>query len=295
MLSTLSIAVIAGLGGMLGWGLADLFAKKTIDEIGDVATLFLAHLFGAAALVAVLVTRWAGRPPTLGAPLLWIELAGLGILQATVYLLVYRGFGKGQVALLNPLFSSFSGLTALLSIMMFGETVSGSLALALAITFLGVLLLNADLGALRQARFRFRGIAGFSEVAGATLLAAVWTILWDRVVHGRDWATDAALMYIFMTLAIAAYVVARRIRLSITRRATWLYLALIGLCEAIAYLSISWGYGTTPHASVVALLSGAFSLPSILLARVLLREQTTRLQLAASLVIVAGIALVNVG
>jgi len=33
MQTELLIAIIAGLGGMFGWGLADFFAKKTIDSI----------------------------------------------------------------------------------------------------------------------------------------------------------------------------------------------------------------------------------------------------------------------
>jgi len=39
MQQELLIAVLAGLGGMFGWGFADFFAKKTIDEIGSVASL----------------------------------------------------------------------------------------------------------------------------------------------------------------------------------------------------------------------------------------------------------------
>ena len=46
MQQELLIAVLAGLGGMLGWGFADFFAKKTVDKIGDIATLVWAHLFG---------------------------------------------------------------------------------------------------------------------------------------------------------------------------------------------------------------------------------------------------------
>ena len=40
----LVLAGLAGLGGMMGWGLADFFAKKTIDEIGDVVSLVWAHV-----------------------------------------------------------------------------------------------------------------------------------------------------------------------------------------------------------------------------------------------------------
>ena len=55
MQSALTIAVLAGLGGMLGWGAADFFAKKTIDKIGAIASLVWAHIFGTTILaIAVL-------------------------------------------------------------------------------------------------------------------------------------------------------------------------------------------------------------------------------------------------
>ena len=46
MPNELLIALVAGFGGMFGWGLADFFAKKTIDELGDVMTLAWAGGFG---------------------------------------------------------------------------------------------------------------------------------------------------------------------------------------------------------------------------------------------------------
>ncbi len=289
------LAVLAGLGGMLGWGLADFFAKKTIDLIGDVQTLLLAHLFGAGAYLLVVAIR-AAASHSVSLPIdlpTWLGLAFFGTLQAAVYLLVYRGFGKGQLAVLNPIFASFSGLTALLSIFAFGEVVSGHMALALALLFAGILLINLDVGAQREAQLRFARVPGFPEVAAATLLAAVWTILWDRFVHGHDWLVYAAGMYVFMTLALVAYVLVRRVRVPMPKGSVWIWLALIGLCETGAYLAISLGYGATPHVSVVALLSGAFSLPTIFLARVFLKERTTGLQAVASLIILVGIVLLN--
>ena len=44
-----------------------------------------------------------------------IALAFFGSLQALVYFLLYKGFGKGQVSVLSPTFASFSGFVALAS------------------------------------------------------------------------------------------------------------------------------------------------------------------------------------
>src|SRR6266568_7031777 len=127
MQNELFVALVAGLGGMLGWGLADFFAKKTIDQLGDIVSLVWAHLFGTAAFIAIAVCQMAAGYKPIAIPTdsqTWVLLALFGALQAGVYLLVYRGFGKGQVALLNPIFASFSGLVAVLSIVAFGEIIS---------------------------------------------------------------------------------------------------------------------------------------------------------------------------
>jgi uncharacterized membrane protein len=289
----LFVAVGAGLGGMLGWGLADFFAKRTIDQIGDLVSLTWAHVFGSIAFVLIALyqsLRGQGVAiPTDAAT--WTFLALFGVLQAAVYMLVYRGFGKGQVALLNPLFASFSGLTAIMSIAAFGETGSVNRLVALAVIFLGILLINVDLGAFGSRRIRFARIPGIKEIAVATVLAAVWTISWDQFIGGKDSLSYALFMYAFMTIAILVVAMVKRTRLSEVKRECWKYLILIGVCETIAYLAISIGYSNTSLTSVVALLSGAFSLPTIVLARVILKEKTTQVQTAGTFAIVLGIVL----
>lgn len=120
---------------MLGWGFADYFAKKTIDQIGDIVSLVWAHVFGTCGFLVLALATAALRAGSVAVPSdpsTWALLALFGILQAAVYLLVYIGFGKGQLALLNPIFASFSGITAVVSIAAFGEPFSALRALAVA-------------------------------------------------------------------------------------------------------------------------------------------------------------------
>src|SRR5258706_9392782 len=109
MQNELFIAVLAGLGGMLGWGLADFFAKKTIDQIGDIASLAWAHIFGTLVIFGVILYKVIFLNYKIGIPHnphTWLILLFFGVLQATVYYFVYKGFGKGQVSLLSPVFAS---------------------------------------------------------------------------------------------------------------------------------------------------------------------------------------------
>lgn len=290
------VAIVAGVLGMLGWGLADLFAKRAIDAIGDIKTLVIAHLFGTAAvlaiaLVEVVINHRAIFVPH--APLTWLLFAFFGALQALVYLLVYIGFGKGQVAVLNPIFSCFTGLVAVVSLVFLNEQSRSRVILALVVTFIGVMLMNLDLAALRAHRTPLIRVPGVSEIGFATLLAATWTLAWSRFLSGGDWLSRALWMYLAMTVSLLVYAFVRRIGLRVQVAKAWPYLVFIGLFEVGAYVAISWGYAMTSATSVVAILSGAFSLPTIIGARLWLRERTTKEQLIGSIIIVVGIGLVS--
>lgn len=292
----LLVAVLAGLGGMLGWGLADFFAKKTIDQIGDTVTLAWAHVFGTIVLIMFALVRDIGRnqPMSFLQPLqVLVLLIFFGALQAAVYFFVYKGFGKGQVAVLSPVFASFSGLVALISIFIFREQISGPVAAGLILVFGGILLINIDLRALYVRKINFVAVLGFREVVIATLLATGWTLGWNTFLKSQDWVSYTLFMYFFMTVAIIIIARMQKINLFAIKPEAWKYLALIGICEVGAYLAISLGYSATPHTSIVALLSGAFSLPVIILARMFLREQTTRIQTVGSIAIIGGIMLLS--
>jgi hypothetical protein len=86
MQQELVIALIAGFGGMFGWGLADFFAKKTIDHIGSVVSLVWAHLFGTLALTAIYLYQVInGASVAFPADLkTWGFLAFFGVLQCCI-------------------------------------------------------------------------------------------------------------------------------------------------------------------------------------------------------------------
>lgn len=287
-------AVLAGLGGMLGWGLGDFFAKKTIDAIGDIPSLLWAHIFGTFLFIIIgLASRGSALFSVGHTVTTWLLFAFFGVLQGIVYLLLYKGFSKGFVAILSPVFSSFTGIVALVSILAFGETVSGHGIVALIIIFAGIMLLNLDLSQIHLKKISISKIAGFKEVAFATICAAFWTLSWDRFVKGHDWLSYAVFMYLFMTVFIYFFARYQKASLAVSHKGIGKYIMLIGLCEVIAYYAISYGYSTNVHTSVIALISGAFSLPTIILARVILKEKTSRTQLFGTLAIILGIIILS--
>ncbi len=293
MHNTLFIAITAGLGGMLGWGFADFFAKLTIDRIGDLKTLIWGHSFGA---LFFIITALAGLATHHSVPLpahlsAWLGLAFFGVLQMIVYWLVYKGFGKGQLAVLNPVFASFPGIVAIVSILFLGEALHPALGLGLLAMFAGIMLLNLDLQGLRSRRLKVA--PGLKEVALAALLAAFWTLGWNKLVKGQNPLSYALVMYVFMSLSAVLAGLVTKVQFGGVEKSLWKFLALIGAGETIAYLAITWGYSATTKTSIVAMISGSFSLPTILLAHTFLKERLSRLQIAGVIATITGIVIIS--
>jgi drug/metabolite transporter (DMT)-like permease len=296
MTSGLIIAILAGLGGMFGWGLADFFAKKTIDEMGDVPSLAWGHVFGTLTLVVLIVFQMSNGG-NLAIPsnlMIWGGLIFFGVLQAIVYLYVYRGFAKGPVSALSPVFASFSGITAILSILVFKEMISPQLLIILFVLFVGILIINADMDSLRYRKLNLTKVPGFREVALATIMAGLWTLFWDRFIGGQDWLSYTFYMYAFMTITILIFAQIGKYKFGVKKKTLWKFLFLIGFTEVAAYLAISWGYSQTTHTAIVALLSGAFSLPVIILARIFLGERLDKIQTAGVMVVIVSIMLIAI-
>src|SRR6185436_10935258 len=104
MQQSLLIALLAGLGGMLGWGFSEFATKKSVDKIGTISSLVWAHVLGTVLLVVVLFSKFfvAHVPIIFPTDLSnWIGVIIFGSLQATVYYFAYKGFEKGKIAVLS--------------------------------------------------------------------------------------------------------------------------------------------------------------------------------------------------
>jgi drug/metabolite transporter (DMT)-like permease len=292
MQTTLLIAVTAGLLGMIGWGCADFFAKKTIDRIGDLATLFWGQILGLIPLL-LLFFLWRPSVPSLSVtdPL---ALLVFGAISALSYLLLYRGFELGKVSVLSPVFASYGGVAVLISALVFGEAVPVLRWVALAVIFAGILLMSIDLGDLKKS-WRLEGrLHGLFEVLCAMLVFSVWLVLWGHYVDARNWIFYVIIMRAIAALTLLVVAGIKHEHLWFKDRSLWLPLVLIGGFDVLAYAAVTWGFGATSLTGTIALLSGAFSLPTLILARIFLKERLNMAQTVAALTIIIGVALVSV-
>ena len=92
------IAFLGGILGMLGYGSADFLAKKVIDSLGVLRSLFFTQLITSVFLCLFLLAD-AGLPVFSTANFLW--LAGFALIDTLGYLCLYRAFQVGKIILLG--------------------------------------------------------------------------------------------------------------------------------------------------------------------------------------------------
>jgi drug/metabolite transporter (DMT)-like permease len=291
MENSLVIATIAGLGAMLGWGFADFFAKKTIDKSDDLTTLFWSQYIGV--IPVLIIFLFTFNIPKLSG-FQFASLVPFGVVSALSYLLLYRGFGKGKISLLSPIFASYAAVVVLLSALFFHESIPLHQGLAIAIVFIGLLLANGDPREIRTLlNTPGTKVAGIGEVGGAMLIYSLWLVLLDRLLIGHSWVFIILVIRTFSVITLLFYAIAKGHSLVVRDKSLWKFLVAIGLFDVAAYSFVAYGFSHTSNLSVVAVLSAAFSVPTIILAHIFLKERATRLQILATVVIIIGIVLVS--
>jgi uncharacterized membrane protein len=269
--NALFIAILAGLGGMVGWGAADFFAKKTIDNIGDLRTLFWAQLIGIAPLlIAILLNPDVPKINTYD-PLFLILF---GIVGALSYLPLYSAFGKGKVSIISPIFASYSVVVVVLAAIFLNAHISGLQWLAIFIVFAGVLLLSIDPSEIRQALGKKGQLTGGVPQALTALVGySFWLMFLDKFLNGREWLFFLLIIRSVAVLTLLIYSAVIGTSLSVKDRGLWKYLALIGLFDVAAFSAVSYGFSHTDFIGVVTVLSATFSIPTIILAYLFLSNR----------------------
>lgn len=297
MNGSLIIAICAGLGAMFGWGFADFFAKKTIGYIGDKPTLIWGHIIGSILFFLIIITnfgdKWVKQDSSITF-VMFLILCFFGIFQAVVYTYVYRAFRDADLVIISPIFASYSAITTILSIIFLGEILNNQATFGISLLMTGILLLNLDFNALKAKKIQFSNIPGMREVLIATLMAAVWTLLWGFFLNDKNWLLLTGIMYGAMTLSLVIYNMFKGVNIFVVESKVWKYLVLIGVGEVAAYLSISIGFSHTNYISIVALLSSAFSIPAIIMAYLFLNEKMNTAQVTGVVVLIAGIMILAI-
>lgn len=322
--------VLLGLTAALCWGVADYCLRGASHAAGTFRALYFMQIIALLAL-ALGAAPWLRLSFAGATPALVAADAALSLIILVGAALLYRSFVIGKLAIVSPIAASFGAITTILALAT-GERPNAPQLIGLGLLLVGVTLSGMalsprDASATNAATSeRQTGPAwrrwlgpGVPEALGATLLfggayfglryvapqlGGVQTAMigkvadfvalslivllgWGarRFIGGAGGVGGASVAQ--GTVAPAARALAPR------SGAFWLWLIPGAILDTAANVAYNIGV-TGALTSVVATLSSLFTAVTVVLAWIFLRERLTRVQWVGLLLILAGIALVNV-
>lgn len=291
MSEILIIAILSGLGAMLGWGLSDFFAKKSVDKIGPLTSLLWMQLWGIIPLIFIFFQNYSiTNIPKINIPTVML----LALADSIGYYMFYKALEKGKVSIIGPIVASYAAFSVIFAMLFFKETISSGALVSFAIIILGIIITSIDYDELKKEKLKLKDIKnGIPEAIIAVLIISAIFPLWGRFTSNYDWIVSLLYLRIFMSLSLFIFALINKEKIIVKDFKINRWLVLIGLFDVIAYITLSWGYSNSNLHSIITVLSSTFSIPTLILARIFLKEKIKGLQLLGIITILIGIIILS--
>lgn len=277
------LASLLALGASAAWGTADFLAGLKAKALPLLTVALGSQLTGLAVLGAIALAA-GGRSPT--AAVLW-GVPG-GVCGAIGLLALYRGLAVGSMAVVAPI-SATSAVVPVVFGLARGERPTSLQGIGIAVALVGVILASQEPshgGGRRTAIGVELGLVAAVGIGFALVFL-------DAAGRGNDpvWAVIALRTGGAATLAATALVLRPSLRTGRRDLAAVLLVGLFDTTGNVAFV-VATGRGLL---SVVAVLGSLYPVVTAFLARVVLAERVSRLQLLGSAGALLGVALITAG
>jgi drug/metabolite transporter (DMT)-like permease len=281
------MGIFYGLGAALCWGLGDFAITTLARYVGSARSLLYIQMFSLASWF-VLIPLFPHEVDT-GLSVWWIA-ALAGIFHVVGLATTYRAFEIGTLSFVSPIASSFAIVTALMFVVTNNSPETLSLA-GIVLLVCGIIVVTRSTGSGGQATLK-----GVPEAIASAVSFGVMFWIMDVYVSGPlgDVAPLILLKLMASTFA-AAYVAKSKYEPAqvMPPKGTLIGIALVAaLLDTMAWVSYLIGY-RFDHGAVVTALASLFSVVTIVLAGVFLKERLSRNQWAGVGVVLLGILLVS--
>ena len=270
------LAVLAAVAYGASDFVAGVASRRTSAVLVTAVTLFIELLANLLALVF-----FHGTGPAAG-PLLWGAISGIGSAAGTLAL--YRGFQVGRMSVV----ASLSGVLTVVIPALVGVALGDRLS---ALAWVGIAAAVPAVALVSWTGGPSRGKSGalFGAIAGVSF-ALLFIALDQAGTSAGAWPLVAGQV---VACAIVTPLIVRAVRAQGMPRAsqTWLPVVagITGALAGLAYL-LATGLG---QLAIVAVLTSMYPAVTVLLARIMLRENWARLQVVG--LVISALAVVMVG
>jgi len=275
------MAAVLALLSSLSWGTADFLGGLAARRVGTVRVLSASYPAGAVLITVVAVVLIPGEMSS-RALLTGVFAGVVGLLAIG---LLYAALSRGQMGVVSPITAVLSGAVPVVVGLALGEAIGLLAAIGIALAGVAVILVSRESGPHRHTPARAVVLAVSSGLAIGVYLS----ILGTAPVDSGIWVAAIGRWVSSVLILVALAVVLSRARHSSSAsrvRYPWnLALAAGGLdalANAIFQLAAQRG-----SLAIVAVIGSLYPAATVVLARYLLHERLSRLQLGG-----VGMALV---
>jgi drug/metabolite transporter (DMT)-like permease len=278
------MALILAACSALFYGVADFSGGVAAARSRLLPALILSQLLGLAlALAAVAVL---GHPLPAPRDLGWGLAAGLtGSLGLAM---LYGGLARTVVAIVSPLSALVGAMIPLVFGILLGERPPASALAGCALCLPAILLLSWERGGAPHDRRRVRAATGYGLLAG--LGFGMFFLAISRC--GQDaglWPLVAARLASISACTVALLVSRQPFRVEPAGRIPCLF---AGAADMIANILVLLAFHSG-MLSLVAVVTSLFPAPTVLLARVVLKQRIPPVRLAGLVLALAGVGLIS--
>ena len=287
-------AVLLGAISALALGVADFLANRNASRLGADRALCGMLAVGAAGLSAYGLGSGVS-PPNNGVELALILLHGVAL--ALALLLFFAALAQGPVSVVAPIVGAHPVLVVAF-VALSGRVPSPSEIAAMAGVVAGVVLVGAATSSTNTNEKNGGKVSSTRVPWNVLLVAGIASVIYavaviaglESAARSGDFATLWFGRLVGLAFIVGILVLRRRgFRPSIlSSRWTWVVIAH-GALDAAGFFLLLAG-GKTANPEYTAVVSSTFSVVTVVLACVFLRERMSRQQIAGLVMIVGGIA-----
>jgi drug/metabolite transporter (DMT)-like permease len=281
------MGTLLGLGAALCWGLGDFAITTLARYVGSAKSLLYIQVFSLLSWIALI---WVFPFEMKGGMNPWVLAALAGAFHVAGLVATYRAFEIGTLSFVSPIASSFAIVTALIFVL----TGSAPPVIALVGTLLlvfGIVVVTKSTA--NQGPVTTRGVP--EAIASAVCFGVMFWLFGAYVEKSLGYVYPLILLKVMATSYAAAYAATSKEKLQEKPPGAG-KLALIALIAA-AMDSLAWVCYlfamAKAHSAVVTALASLFSVVTVVLAGIFLKERLNKLQWVGVAVVLTGILLVS--
>lgn len=280
-------SILAGIGGMFGWGLYDFFGGLFSKSIGNFKTFFWSQLAG----LVFLALLGVALAVNLNIPLRILILVPVAsILYAVAYLLFFKGFELGNVSIISATMNLWAVFTMLFAFIILDQRLSIFQFAGVLMILAGVALVSLKWGDIKNQDIKL--LSGVKETFVAALLFGIFWIFSEVISENIGWASTTLVVKLGIVLFMLLFslLAKRELRVSQINPKIMATILLAGVIEAAAVAVVNWGL-TIGDSILVTPISSALSIVTIAMAVIFLKEKITTIQGIGMVIVITGIVL----